>query len=272
MNLAGVQITATQLGQIRTALAGILFKYRDTDNSSTCTNWSLTNILVAVTNYTGAWTPVTNNLLTVQHFAELKAVADKLTTEISCCGACCLTNGNCAQLRQPACTNQSGIYQGDATVCSNVHCTGCCWFTDGTCSQLSQYACTNQGGTYSGDGTQCTNITYVALDAANPGSHYTGTCGGPGQLFNSKTVTLDAPSVAGQTFFLSCGCVDDYIRVNGQSIGDETPSGCRSYSVDVTSAIPIGSTTVLFEVYDNCQSAANNSIAYLTTTRCLSSP
>ena len=136
-------------------MAGILSKYRDT-TASTCTNWSLTNILAAVTNYTGAWTPVTNGLLTAQHFTELKAVADKLTTEISCCGACCLTNGTCNKLLQSACQTLGGTYIGDGTNCADVSCIGACCLPDGTCDQLSQLACESQSGTFKG-GAECSD-------------------------------------------------------------------------------------------------------------------
>jgi len=107
--------------QIRTALEGIVEKYQDT-NTTTCTNWTLPHILAATGNSTSNWTPIVSNLLKPKHFTELKAVTDLLTTEISCCGACCLTNGTCAQLSPCACTSQSGIYHGDGTVCSNYCC------------------------------------------------------------------------------------------------------------------------------------------------------
>jgi pimeloyl-ACP methyl ester carboxylesterase len=183
--LAGIHVTESWLTQIRTKLAAIVPKYKDT-TASTCTNWSLTNILVAAGYPTGNWTPVTDGLLKAQHFTELEDVAALLTTELSCCGACCLSNGTCGQLLQPACTNQSGIYQGDGTVCSNVYCTGACCLTNGTCSQLSQFACTN--GIYQGDGTSCT--------PTNPCPQPTGACCHPdGTCSVTTEVACTSPNV-----------------------------------------------------------------------------
>jgi pimeloyl-ACP methyl ester carboxylesterase len=123
---------------------------------------------------------------------------------------------------------------------------------------------------------------YVALTATNMASIVpSNDCGAVGLIFNSNTVKVASAT----TFMLNCASVDDYLRVNGHSINCdpgscssnvtcnsctntpcETPCGNRSYrDVDVSSAIPPGSTTVIVEAYDNCQVHAGNTTAYLTS-------
>jgi hypothetical protein len=86
-SLAGVPVNEAFVNQVRAALTNILYKYKDTTASS-CTNWTLASILAAAGNSTGGWTPINDHLLLPQHFTELKAVTDLLTTELNCgCGA-----------------------------------------------------------------------------------------------------------------------------------------------------------------------------------------
>jgi spore coat protein A len=73
-------------------------------------------------------------------------------------GACCLPGDSCAVLSEADCLTQSGVYQGDSTLCTPDPCvipTGACCFDDGTCSELSAADCAAQSGSYQGDGTAC---------------------------------------------------------------------------------------------------------------------
>jgi hypothetical protein len=121
--LAGIPVNEAFVLQVREKIAAILTKFQDT-NTTTCTSWTLTNILVAAGNSNGQWTAISGGLLLPQHFTELKNVADLLTMELACCGACCLPDGSCADnVISNQCTVAGGIYQGDGSVCSNVVCT-----------------------------------------------------------------------------------------------------------------------------------------------------
>ena len=83
--LAGIPIDASLLGVIRQKLEVIISLYKNTDvTSCSGTNWLLTNILAsAASNYTGTWSPVSNNLVTAAHFTELSNVIAKLTVPYS---------------------------------------------------------------------------------------------------------------------------------------------------------------------------------------------
>lgn len=74
----------------------------------------------------------------------------------SCTGACCVSGGNCIATSQPSCNQQSGVYQGNGTLCSPNPCPqiGACCIT-GSCIFLSGPNCTAQGGTFQGIGTLC---------------------------------------------------------------------------------------------------------------------
>jgi len=74
----------------------------------------------------------------------------------SCTGACCVSGGNCIATSQPSCNQQSGVYQGNGSLCSPNPCPqiGACCIT-GSCIFLSGPNCTAQGGTFQGIGTLC---------------------------------------------------------------------------------------------------------------------
>ena len=250
VNLAGVQITPTQLDQIRTALAGILSKYKDT-TSATCTNWTKANIIKQAdpAHTQTDWTPIVSNLLEPKHFTELKAVTDLLATEISCCGACCLTNGNCAQLLQCACTNQSGIYQGDATVCSNVHCTGACCDTNGNCTTTTQANCPSPK-VFHGLGTTCTPTnpcphcidqtkTYSRMLPISPAA---GNCGSTisGTLESDDFPFTPTPGNIQVTVSAS---FDDYGTIAG--ISSSTGSSCGQPNGVPSQVVPAGDVQIV---------------------------
>jgi hypothetical protein len=81
--LAGVPVNETFLSLIRTQIVAVLPKYRDT-TATNCVAWTLTNLLTAAGNTTGAWLPVTNGLLTAAHFTELANVTSLLTNADAC--------------------------------------------------------------------------------------------------------------------------------------------------------------------------------------------
>lgn len=80
----------------------------------------------------------------------------RVIAQTSCTGACCLAGGACSVLSQTACVQQSGVYQGNGTLCSPNPCPqiGACCIT-GNCIFLSGPNCAAQGGTFQGVGTLC---------------------------------------------------------------------------------------------------------------------
>jgi len=84
-------------------------------------------------------------------------------------GACCLPSGLCVQTDVNTCMQQSGIYQGDGSVClgdinppngvddacEGIIPTGACCYGDGTCLTTTSAYCASTQGTYQGDGTAC---------------------------------------------------------------------------------------------------------------------
>ena len=127
--LAGVPISETFLDTIRSSLAAVIPKYQNTYITSTCSNWTKPDIIQQATSGVQTdWTPVVSGLLLPQHFTELKAVTDLLTTEFNCnCyGACCSSNGSsCTITTQAACISPNK-WQGPATVCSPNPCHSSC--------------------------------------------------------------------------------------------------------------------------------------------------
>ena len=78
-------------------------------------------------------------------------------------GACCLLDGSCLNsVTQAQCTGQTGVYQGNGTVCQGAVCPpppGACCLPTGLCdSQSNQTDCEAAGGAYKGDGTDCAQV------------------------------------------------------------------------------------------------------------------
>ncbi|MCB9853700.1 MAG: hypothetical protein H6819_11435, partial [Phycisphaerales bacterium] len=75
-------------------------------------------------------------------------------------GACCFTNGTCADDYQAStCVSEGGFYLGSGTMCATSSCppTGaCCNQSTFECTIDFGSACTNAGNFYSGDGSDCT--------------------------------------------------------------------------------------------------------------------
>lgn len=73
-------------------------------------------------------------------------------------GACCVSGGVC-QIKTPTqCSQASGTYQGDGTVCSPSPCpqpTGACCLTNGNCVSVSAADCAVLSGTWLGAGVAC---------------------------------------------------------------------------------------------------------------------
>ncbi|MEM7228855.1 MAG: hypothetical protein AAF432_08575 [Planctomycetota bacterium] len=75
-------------------------------------------------------------------------------------GACCLPDGTCNDSTTlDDCGTMGGMFQGDASSCSDVMCpqpTGACCFGSGACSNGdTMLECENAGGSYVGDGSTC---------------------------------------------------------------------------------------------------------------------
>lgn len=77
-------------------------------------------------------------------------------------GACCLSNGTCADSQAPSdCSKFGGTYQGDGTTCAGSNCaqaTGACCMSNGTCSDMTFANCSSSGGTFEGVGTACASF------------------------------------------------------------------------------------------------------------------
>ncbi len=98
-------------------------------------------------------------------------------------GACCLSDGTCAELTADDCNAAGGVYSGDGTDCGTVVCTppfGACCQTGGGCLDgLTQGDCDAQGGAYQGDGTDCGTVSCPNTKGVPPGSDCWSTpCGG----------------------------------------------------------------------------------------------
>jgi len=62
-------------------------------------------------------------------------------------GACCLPGGTCVDGETAEqCTAQSGVYQGNATMCQAVECTAACCLPTGACIVVEPEACLASGG------------------------------------------------------------------------------------------------------------------------------
>ena len=78
--------------------------------------------------------------------------------------ACCLPDGDCADLSPGSCLDQGGKPQGEGTTCSDATLTcpkptqACC-FADGTCDDLTPSSCADQGGEPQGEETTCHNTS-----------------------------------------------------------------------------------------------------------------
>jgi hypothetical protein len=72
-------------------------------------------------------------------------------------GACCMPEGTCADLLEPACIAQGGIFQGSGSECASTPCPqpGACCFANGSCEILSSAQCAAVGGIYAGNGVDC---------------------------------------------------------------------------------------------------------------------
>lgn len=62
-------------------------------------------------------------------------------------GACCLQDGGCVVLSEPACVARPGKFQGIGTACIPVPCPVACCFGGAVCVRLTEAECREQGGT-----------------------------------------------------------------------------------------------------------------------------
>jgi len=81
-SLVGVPVTESWLSNVREALEQVIPQYQDT-TSSACLSWTKESVIKQAdpAHVQTNWTPIVNGLLLPQHFQELKAVTDLLTTE-----------------------------------------------------------------------------------------------------------------------------------------------------------------------------------------------
>ncbi len=84
-------------------------------------------------------------------------------------GACCLPTGGCAILEEAVCLEESGTYQGDASVCDPDPCDpgGACCLDNGSCLVRTATLCTGLGGDYLGDDTGCSADSCAILVQAD---------------------------------------------------------------------------------------------------------
>jgi hypothetical protein len=71
-------------------------------------------------------------------------------------GACCKDNGTCAIKTEADCAAIGGNFLGAGTSCDDCPpLTGACCFSDGTCAEISELSCGVLGGNFLGAGTTC---------------------------------------------------------------------------------------------------------------------
>ncbi|HYE61799.1 MAG TPA: hypothetical protein VD997_07360 [Phycisphaerales bacterium] len=122
-------------------------------------------------------------------------------------GACCMPDGQCAQMTVSDCGTAGGSYAGDGISCASANCPqpqGACCFNTGFCSVIGQQDCVGAGGTFAGVGTQCAgpNQNQCPLGACclQDGACATGftqqTCSAQGGTFRGTGSNCDQPCPA----------------------------------------------------------------------------
>jgi hypothetical protein len=81
-------------------------------------------------------------------------------------GACCYSDGTCAEVIEEDCT---GFFHGDNTECATAICTGACCYPDGSCTDVAEDFCL---GDFKGVATECATTSCPVLQ---PGD----SCGTP---------------------------------------------------------------------------------------------
>ena len=82
-------------------------------------------------------------------------------------GACCYTNGNCANnIEEAACLAEPGATWHEGMTCAQISCEprGACCVGTGCLDNVDPITCAQIGGTYAGDGSTC------ASDICIPGA------------------------------------------------------------------------------------------------------
>ena len=166
-------------------------------------------------------------------------------------GACC-TGATCAILSAYDCSQISGSYKGNGTVCSPNPCIGACCYLDGSCTLGLPSDCT--GGTYHGDGTVC---------SPNPCPQPGMNCGNPFLL--SLTPGFGTFTLSNHT---TCGMGNDYADTClGYYDGGEdtlykitiTADMCLTVTLD-----PQGTTYPGFALASTCPPGATGCIILMT--------
>lgn len=77
----------------------------------------------------------------------------------SCDGACCLSNGSCLSTTLGNCQTQAGAFRGIGVSCTPNPCVGACCLPSGGCMDgMTQADCLAAGGAYKGDTSLCSSV------------------------------------------------------------------------------------------------------------------
>ncbi len=149
-------------------------------------------------------------------------------------GACCFSDGTCAEHTQANCAIFGGTYVGDGTSClgdGNMNsiddaceATGACCFPDGSCAIMTEWICGTSGGDYGGDDVACmgdgNGNGYD--DACEP----TGACCHPDGTCTVENQTYCEDFIGGDYLGDAALCLGDSDH-NGTDDACESPTGLK---------------------------------------------
>lgn len=144
--------------------------------------------------------------------------------ETTFCGACCTGDG-CVPSSFASCASSGNCFQGAGTVCSSELCTRACCLPDGQCAELSSCDCVEQGGLFQPPGVDCADqpCPQACCLASLPGClNLTGTfctlLGGVPGGNGSDCSTSEC--------ILPCCCANPELGCSLMSVGTCSQQGC----------------------------------------------
>ena len=193
-------------------------------------------------------------------------------------GACCMMDGSCDVISEPACAEYSGTYHGDDSSCAQANCpqlASCC-FDDGSCANMIPSVCADNGGASQGSGTNCKTTecqiagsgdecstsmnasyganafeTYTATPSDNPpdDSQCSGTYldwnNSPDIWFRfdaSKSGTVNFTTCDVNSYDTSMALYEDSCDNQVACNGDSDGGGCQAYFSEIDYNVQSGST------------------------------
>ncbi|MEE2907996.1 MAG: M12 family metallo-peptidase [Planctomycetota bacterium] len=158
-------------------------------------------------------------------------------------GACCTTDGFCAEVSEDTCDNVGGDFQGVWVDCDDVDCAvpGACCLASGSCVALTSSGCASAGGNYEGDGTDCATVNCPQPDPTGA------CCLGDGSCLDDET-EADCQSSGGNwqgdstdCGFLTCDEENEIVEAHHAVVGANLLSLSEdTWTVDVYAAVGQG--------------------------------